>query len=498
MNISWSSKLSHCLAWLTGLASVLCFAPFNFPWLWLFIIPALLKAIDLTVRRITTLFWFYQGMWLAGASWIYYSIHTFGGIPLWLTLLGVVAFCTFMALISTIPFLIWSGRKPGPLSAFILLEFCAIWVLGEWTREWILTGFPWLQLAHGWIDTPITGFATIGGTLLVSAVIIGMTVSLYQVALKMTTGRTVIWFATWSSIWLIGWQLSLVPWTKPQESSTRIAIVQPNLEQSIKWDPSELDNIVGQLTELTDTTNAELVFWPEAAIPSIMRDGSPFLDSLDRYASSRNATIITGVPTVNFTQDGYDIFNSIIATNQGGRYHKQRLVPFGEYIPLIDLVGPILQLLDLPVGSQAQGTGQQQPLTAGHIKIAPAVCYEVAYGSVVASLASKANVLSNHSNDSWFGDTRGPDQHFQIARWRSVEASKPLIRVTNNGISAVVNHRGEIMQILERNVTTLGEATVTPRDGRSPFHIWGNSPLLVLLITILLMAKLRRFINKSS
>jgi apolipoprotein N-acyltransferase len=161
-----------------------------------------------------------------------------------------------------------------------------------------------------------------------------------------------------------------------------------------------------------------------------------------------------------------------------GVYHKQRLVPFGEYVPLEAQLRGLIQFFDLPMSSFSPGPSGQKPLAAGAYRVAPFICYEIVYGDLVGRSARDAELLITISNDSWFGDSIGPWQHLQIAQMRGRENGRYVLRATNNGISAIIDHQGRILQRTEQFVATTLTGEAEPMLGVTPFGSFGNTPII--------------------
>jgi apolipoprotein N-acyltransferase len=180
--------------------------------------------------------------------------------------------------------------------------------------------------------------------------------------------------------------------------------------------------------------------------------------------------------------------NSMVALGAGaGVYHKQRLVPFGEYVPLEAQLRGLIQFFDLPMSSFTRGPSGQQPLAAGAYRIAPFICYEIVYGGLVASGARDAELLVTISNDTWFGDSIGPWQHLQIAQMRGRENGRYVLRATNNGISAIIDHQGRIVKSTEQFVATTLTGEASPMLGVTPFGSFGNTPIIAACFLGLLL-----------
>jgi apolipoprotein N-acyltransferase len=188
-------------------------------------------------------------------------------------------------------------------------------------------------------------------------------------------------------------------------------------------------------------------------------------------------TLITGIPYRPEGEQHYH--NSILALGQGdGVYHKQRLVPFGEYVPMEGVLRGLIAFFDLPMSAFTAGPTGQAPLRAGAFRVAPYICYEIVYPDLVASGARDADLLITISNDSWFGDSIGPLQHLQMAQMRALENGRYLIRGTNNGVSAIINAQGEIVVASDRFVTTTLQGQVEAMLGSTPFSRFGSTPVI--------------------
>jgi apolipoprotein N-acyltransferase len=179
-----------------------------------------------------------------------------------------------------------------------------------------------------------------------------------------------------------------------------------------------------------------------------------------------------------------------------GIYHKQRLVPFGDYVPLREWFGPVLSVFNLPMSVLEPGPGNQRGLQVAEALIAPSICYEIAYPDTVARGAAEANVLITISNDAWFGASIGPLQHMQIAQMRALETGRYLIRATNNGVSALVDSKGEIISKTDQFVQATLEGKVELRQGLTPFMRWGSEP--VVFLTLVLAAAAFGFVRRQS
>ena len=427
---------------------------------------------------------FGAGLFGSGASWVYVSIHVYGdaGVPLALAL--TVLFCAGLALLHTLQAWLYV-RFLRPLPGGMLLGFAALWVLGEWLRSWLLTGFPWLYLGYSQIDTWLAGWAPITGVFGLSFGVAFSGSCLFlawrgrQVAMLVSYGGLL------ASLWIGGLMLRPIEWVAPaSEAPLRVALYQPNIPLEEKWRPGAYGGILRQYERaLVPLLDRDLILWPESAIPRVYDQARGFLDPVAARVARGDGTLITGIPTRNAEQQ---YFNSIIALGQGGGlYRKQRLVPFGEYVPLEQWLRGLIAFFDLPMSHFSAGEAGQPPLRAGNHRVAPLICYEVVYPGLAARSARDAELLVTISNDSWFGRSIGPLQHLQMARMRALENGRFMLRGTNNGVSAIIDHRGRIVARTEQFVETTLTGRAQVMLGHTPFTSFGSTPLLAALLLLL-------------
>ena len=298
------------------------------------------------------------GMFGAGISWVFVSMYYFGGVSLLFALIGTALFCALIAIIFALPFVLCTFIPQHRLSW--LLGFPAIWVLSEWCRTWVLTGFPWLFAGYSHTDTWLNGWAPIGGVLLLSYFSAFIAAALAQwrnppIKLNACINGIFVFF-----IFLGGLALQQAQWSQPKEQEKSVALIQPNVDQSDRWSLSNRTQILKQL--LNQTKNhwgTDIIIWPEGAIPVLYTQIKGFLDNVDAQALAHQSTLITGLPTNSNPEGPY--FNSMLALGEGvGKYNKTRLVPFGEYVPIASLIRGLNSFFDLPMSSFS--LGRRQPI----------------------------------------------------------------------------------------------------------------------------------------
>jgi len=429
-----------------------------------------------------------------GISWVYVSIHEYGGAPpalagflVALFVLGLAVFPALLALAFA-----WLTRGRDLLAAALALA--GMWVLLEWLRTWVLTGFPWLFSGYAHLDTALAGFGPVAGVLGVSllCVLSGVLAVYVIVAAGKRRGRAAAGgVAVIAAIWLLGAILERVHWVRPS-GGLSVALVQGNVPQEIKWRQESRSMIVERYLGLTEPYwGSELIVWPEAALTIFRHRAKALLERLDARAEGAGTTLVTGIPArVRRTgKRGDALQNTAIALGDGeGQYAKHRLVPFGEYVPLESWLRGLIDFFDLPMSHAAPGPVRQPGLRADGRKLALAICYEVAYPGLVRGMAQHADLLVTISNDTWFGDSIGPHQHMQMARMRALEHGRGLLRATNDGITGIVGPRGRLHARLPRFEQGVLPGEVGLYTGRTPFNRFGSAPALALAVMLLFPA----------
>ena len=296
-----------------------------------------------------------------------------------------------------------------------------------------------------------------------------------------------------------GFAWQQVSWTEPSsQAPLKVALVQGNIPQQLKWSPSYRDQIIEHYLSLSAPlleadSAVDLIVWPETALPLLYHQAWPALAGFEQRLRDSKSGLISGIPyRAPATQDEPARYhNSIMALGQAdGLYHKQRLVPFGEYVPLENWLRGLIDFFDLPMSNFSLGPDQQQPiqLNSGgqETRISASICYEIVYPDLIASSAADAHLLLTISNDSWFGDSLAPTQHLQMARMRALETGRPLIRATNNGISALVGADGQIQQQGPQFQVDLLLGSVQPFSGTTPFVLWGSTAIGLIALVLLI------------
>jgi apolipoprotein N-acyltransferase len=438
-------------------------------------------------------FAFGVGLFGSGTYWLYVSIHGFGQAPVWLALALMAALIAVMSLYGAALGYVAARWLPpqGLLRWWVGLP--AGWVLLEWVRGWFLSGFGWLSLGYSQTDTVLAGFAPIGGVPLVSALLLLMAGAL--VALLRAPRARLAAVLVLVLPWISGAALSRVEWTRAEAAAVEIAIVQGAVPQDQKWLADNRDTTLALYRNLTlEALGTPLIVWPEAAAPELANNIVPYLQDLAAAAQGRGSALLLGLIRAEPGPNSEPLYyNSILAYGDDlAWYDKHHLVPFGEFFPVPKFVRQWLRLMNLPYSDFTQGASEQPPLEVGGLRLAASICYEDAYPSTQLGSVRAANALVNVTNDAWFGRSTARHQHLQISRMRAIESQRYLIRAANDGISALIGPRGELLAVAPEFEPAILRGEVVPRVGNPPYIAYGNLPWVLLAALALLAAVMFR------
>ena len=478
-------RLADLATLLLGGVMTLTFAPFSLWWLG----PVALACYCamLNTPRFRGAFWrgwlFGSGLFVSGASWVYVSMHTYGDMPMPLAALVAALFGIGLALFCAVHGVLYRRLTPRSSGLWASLSFAGLWVLvSEAFRGWVLTGFPWLLVGTAHVESPLAGYAPLGGVYLVSLVTALSGALLYH-CIRASAHALPRFMAAagFVALWGIG---ALLPrqWAHPTGQPLNVALVQGNLAQETKWEAEGQYQAIERYAQLTQRiTQADVIIWPETALPMWNTQALPVMERLQSTLSPHTA-LMSGM----LTFDNNHAYNSVVALSPIDapaplqRYYKHHLVPFGEYIPLSSALGPILNIMSIPSSSIASGDDRPAPITLHNVKLGIAVCYEIIFPELVRERALAADMLVTVSNDTWFGASLGPLQHMQMAQMRALENNRYVLRATNNGLTGVVDAEGHLTATLPQFEPGVLTASAQPMAGLTPYTRVGNWPTLLL------------------
>jgi apolipoprotein N-acyltransferase len=475
---SWPLAARLLLALCAGGLSVLGFAPFGLGLVPLFTL-ALLFHLWRHAAGAGAAAWtgyaFGLGLFGFGVSWIRISIAQFGGVnePLAVTITAL--FVLFMAgYLALAGWAAWRLRGASP--AAWVAAVTAVWVLVEWLRGWLLTGFPWLAIGYSQIDLPLAGYGPVLG-------VYGISLMLALSAALLGAGSRVGGALMLLLIWGGGFVLQQLEWARPVGGPIQVSLLQGNIPQAQKWLPSMREPSLRLYREMTAAVpDSRIVIWPETAVPAFdTAVEETLLRPLHAQMRAQRRDLLLGIVAAGEGDDYHNAMLSLGASGRG-RYDKRHLVPFGEYLPFDRWTRPVLDFLEIPMSDFSPGA-EAQPLIelAGH-PVGVDICYEDAYGEEIIRALPQAALLINASNDAWFGDSLAPHQHLEIARMRALETGRYLLRATNTGVSAIIDERGRILVRSPQFERATLTGSALPLQGVTPFVRWGNHAVVLLAL----------------
>jgi apolipoprotein N-acyltransferase len=442
---------------------------------------------------------FATGWLVAGFWWLYISMHQFGQLPPWLAGSAVLLLAMALSLYYALALALWARCRPsaaGPWGVLgQALSWAACWLLAELARATFLTGFPWIASGYAHTTGPFSVWAPWGGVYGLCAL---AALAAFALAAWMRAEVSRLCAAQLTAL-VLG--LVALGWCLPHEftrstGTLSVSLLQPNVPQDLKFDPSRVEANLQGLTAQMHAAQGQLVITPESVVPLSYEDVDPaFWQALRRPFAATGRGALVGIFLGN-DESGY--VNSLVGLSEHSeqyQYGKRHLLPFGEVIP--PGFAWLVQKMNIPLANQARGQSTAAFELAGQ-RIRPLICFEDLFGEDMASSMvgpDAATLLANASNLAWFGRLLVQDQHLQFSQMRALEFQRPVVRATNTGATAVVNHRGEVVARLPALRQSTLEAVVEGRIGDTPYArwlhayglwpLWGLAALVVLAVLAL-------------
>ena len=433
--------------------------------------------------------------------WVYYSLHDFGEAPAMLAVAATLLFVAALAVyFAALAWAVSCAARFVPIALSCLLLYPSLWSLSEWLRGVLLTGFPWNVVGQAAVDSPLAGVLPVFGATGASWLVVFLAGCLVLAFSRRNTRTVIVAAGAFVAVSVAGAVSALLEWTAPAGERVEVALAQGNVEQNLKFDRDNFRRIVEAYRGLSARAlGADLVLWPETAVPA-------YYDLLEKELA---------VPLGDEIREagGEFVLGAFVRDEDGGAYNalvkvasppqvyrKRHLVPFGEYLPLRGLLNFFRAWILIPMSDLK--AGRDRPLMrVGEHDVGVSICYEVSFASEIMDALPEAAYLINVSNDSWFGDSTAPYQHLQLARLRTAETGRAMVRATSTGVSAVIDHEGNVVERSRQFAEQLLTATVEPRRGRTPYSVWGDVPVLawsLLSVLGLAVAAARRRVWKTN
>jgi apolipoprotein N-acyltransferase len=457
--------LDLLLALLSGALLALSFPRYGHPaFAWIALVPLLIAlsgaAGAAAGQRPSSARAFSLGL-LSGAVYfvgtIYWTsavLRTFGGLAQPLALLAMLLLAVYLALFPALTALVLSRLLPrvGPRA---MLLTPAVWVATEYLRGYLFGGFPWVPLGNSQVTVlPVAQLASVLGVYGLSALVAFVNGSLAYVLLARGRARVVAGMAAAVTLAAVGgwgaWRVADGRLTR-DGMPLRVGLIQGNIAQEDKWNPSEARRIFTTYIAMTRDAvrrGAEFVVWPESSTPFMFEEDTAGAAALRALAREVQVPILFGSDQVDRSGDVIRLYNSAFLLTPTGEtgavYRKIHLVPFGEYIPFKEwlyFVSPLVERL----AEFAPGTSAVI-LPVGEHTVNTAICYEVVYPSLIRdAVLAGSQLLTTITNDAWYGNSSAPYQHFELASMRAIEQGRYLARSANTGISGIVDPYGRVV-----------------------------------------------------
>ncbi len=476
-------------AFFTGLLIPFGFAPFHFPGLTILGIALLYAQLqDQSVKQaLFTGFTFGVGFFGFGVSWVYVSIHEYGHINPILSALITLLFITYLAIYPALLTMIY--RKLKVKSAlFSCFLFSALWCLSEYLRATVMGGFPWLLVGFGQIDTPLKYMLPIVGVYGVSFLTC-LAATFLVTSMRASNKKKYLYLVAFIAILTIPTTLRHHQWATISNQPVSVGVIQANLSMRDKWDETLFWQLLQHYKDRVDALigKASLIVMPESAIPLPANYVSDFLDTLDIQAKNGGSSVLLGIPQPTNTGSETYYSNSIIALGASeGRYLKQHLVPFGEFIP--QPFERIIHWLSLPPANLKPGHKHQLLIKVQNHPIATLICYELAYPELLRKQLPEAEWIVSVSDDGWFGHSLAMYQQLQISQVLSLQTARYQVTANNDGLSSLIDMEGNISASLPAFHAGILEATLYSADGLTPWVYFGDTPILLLIFLISIIA----------
>lgn len=494
--------ISYVLAAIAGVVSVAAYAPLELWWLMPICIAVIFQLLQSSPpkKAFIQAFLFGLGQFGVGASWVYVSLQTYGNMPVWMAAIAVFLFVASYAAMAGIMGYFYA-RFGASLKAYSyknIVFFSALWVIAEWLRSLLFTGFPWLDIGYSQTTQWLSGYAPLGSVYLVSFVTVLVSIAALVLFRNVTSllgviqlnhvglRSAIISFLVVVILTASGGMLQTVEWSQSAGKSYKVAIVQANVPVDQKWLRKNQAAIINDYVDQIERYEADLVILPETALPVSLHQTDPRLWQL---LKGKNNAILAGVIEQDLDQG--KLYNSanLVCGSAGSQtqtaagsfyqgeqiYRKQHLVPFGEYLPLRALLNWLLKFLQIPMSDFTAGSSGQS-LSCEGLDIGLSICYEDAFASGMRGSLPKNSqngILVNISEDAWFGDSLAPHQRVQMAQMRAMELARPMLRSANSGPSTHINFQGKVLASTKQFQKDSMLVEVAPRKGDTPFMRYG-------------------------
>lgn len=510
-NLKYKTLICFLINIIAGVITVFGFAPYN---MWYMSLAGLVLLCITYSQQSTawkaffSVFVFCVVYNLGGLWWITHVLTSYGQMPIFLSSTIIFIGACYLAILPSLAGYVAHKFFPNkPIGKNIIL-LPILWVLADYVNGRLFTGFSWSNLGYTQIDSWLSGYAPLLGVEGVTLILLFLAsnISYFLLRKKILCSIPVIF------IFLVAYFLeNYTEYVDVTNEEVSVALMQGNIPIETKWNPNNIAPTLNTYYNLTlANKDAQIIVWPESAVPALENDmenpelGLSVISDLDEFARNNNLGLITGIQYYDRDNDAF--YNGMIGigiTDKKGknhyeygksnRYYKRHLVPLGEFVPFQNLLRKLGPIFNMPMSSFTRGSDEQPNIEVLGYKVASAICYEIIFNYELLNQVEKnTNMIVTISNDGWFNYTNGPYQHLAIARMRAKEFNKPVLRATNNGITAVIDYKGNIVKEIPQNVAFVLRTKVMPTYGETPFAKYGRLPMYFIILGSLFFSYFQR------
>ena len=427
---------------------------------------------------------------LVGHRWMYTAMTTKAGIGPLEAGLEFGALSLYLGLSTSLATWAWKALHRGrgqsgdvlpPVSSAV--SFAVLITAAEWLRSLTFSGFSSLSVGYAFTDTWMRGYMPIGGVWCVSFMVLLGTALTY--ATTLLTSRVKQAMVSLAVIGIVagGVELSQISWVQPSGAPLSYRLLQPNVSQDLKFDPAHTAQQIDALTHQLASAHADIILAPETAVPLFFTQlPAELIERWQSLSKAGGSHLYVGMPMLSEAGEAHNAMLHIDPSTQAlTAYHKVRLMPFGEYTPRG--FGWTTRDLALPLKDLVPGSPDQAPLQGpGNRTIGMLMCQEEHSGEDARQVAAQAGVILNPSNLAWFDESAALAQRLQIVRVRAAETGRPILRSANTGITAHIDHTGQIKAASPERRHAQLSGLVQPMQGNTPYATLGNWPLMLLAL----------------